>query len=78
MANTRCYECEIIPPEFGYNIYQKDRVNGYGGVLLAITDRILSVDLPSLEIDCEIAWAKLNIIRSPMYIRSSILQTTHQ
>ena len=59
---------EIIPPECGYNIYRKDRGNGYGGVLLAIVDRISSVDLPSFGADCEIVWAKLNITRSPMYI----------
>ena len=64
---------EIIPPEYGYNIYRKDQGNGYGGVLLAIVDRISSVDLPSFGADCEIVWAKLNITRSPMYIRTNIL-----
>ena len=59
---------EIIPPEYGYNIYRKDQVNDYGGVLLAIVDRISSVDLPSFGADYEILWAKLNITRSPMYI----------
>jgi len=61
---------EIIPPEFGYNIYQKDRPSGYGGVLLAVTNKILLTDLPSLSTDCEIVWAKLNITGSPMYIAS--------
>ena len=59
---------EIILPEFGYNIYRKDRLNGYGGVLLAVANTIPSIDLPSLSTDCEIVWAKLNITGSPMYI----------
>lgn len=59
---------EIIPPEFGYNIYQKDRVNVYRGVILPIIDRISSVDLFSLGTDCEIVWAQLNFARSPMFI----------
>jgi len=61
---------EIILLEFGYNIYQKDRPSGYGGVLLAVTNKILSTDLPSLSTDCEIVWTKLNITGYPMYIAS--------
>jgi len=61
---------EIIPPELGYNIYQKDRPSGYGGVLLAVINMIPSIDLPSLNTDYEIVWAKLNIAGSPMYIAS--------
>jgi len=57
---------EIILPEFGYNIYQKDRPSSYGGVLLAVTNMIPLIDLPSLSTDCEIVWAKLNITGSPM------------
>ena len=45
---------EIIPPEYGYNIYRNDRDNCHGGVLLAIVDRISSVDLTSFGADCEI------------------------
>ena len=39
---------EIIPPELGYSIYRKDRPDGYGGVLLAVSNKLSSVDLPSL------------------------------
>ena len=59
---------KIIPPEFGLTIYRKDRLSGYGGVLLAVSNRILSIDLPSLSTDCEIVWTKLDIIASPIYI----------
>ena len=59
---------EIIPPELEYTIYRKDRPDGYGGVMLAVSNKILSVDLPSLTTDCEIMWAKLCIAGSPAYV----------
>ena len=59
---------EIIPPELEYTIYRKDRLDGYGGVMLAVSNKILSVDLPSLTTDCEIIWAKLCIAGSPAYV----------
>ena len=55
---------EIIPPELGYSIYRKDRPDGYGGLLLTVSNKLSSVDLPSLSTDCEIIWAKL-IISDP-------------
>ena len=59
---------EVFPPELGYNIYHRDRPGGHGGVLLAVTNLLPSVELPSLDTDCEIIWAKLSITGSPIYI----------
>jgi len=59
---------EIIPPELEYNIYRKDRPDGYGGVMLAVSNKISSVDLPFLNTDCEIIWAKLCITGSPVHV----------
>jgi len=61
---------EIIPSEFCYNVYWNDRPSGFGRVLLAVTNKILLTDLPSLSTDCEIVWAKLNITGSLMYTAS--------
>ena len=31
---------EVIPAEWNYNIYRKDRPDGYGGVMIAISKQI--------------------------------------
>jgi len=56
---------EIFPTELGYNAYHKDRPSRHGGVLLAVTNLVSSVELSS---DCEIIWAKLSIPDSPIFI----------
>ncbi|VDI11275.1 Hypothetical predicted protein, partial [Mytilus galloprovincialis] len=35
---------EIFPPQ--YSVYRKDRTDGYGGVLIAVKDIIISEELP--------------------------------
>ena len=49
---------EIFP--HGYNIYRKDRPDGYGGVFFACRDNILCRQL-SLNTTCEIVACKLNV-----------------
>ena len=39
---------EIIPNEFCYTIYRKDRDRGYGGVMIAVSKDILSSPIPDL------------------------------
>ena len=53
---------EIIPNEFNYTIYRKDRDDGYGGVLIAVTKDILSEPLPDLNTSCELIWCKIHVI----------------
>ena len=50
---------EIFP--HGYNVYRKDRPDGYGGVFFACRDNILCRQL-SLNTTCEIVACKLNVI----------------
>jgi hypothetical protein len=54
---------EIFPKDL-YTIYRKDRTGRKrgGGVLLAISTDILSSEQPELDTDCEIIWAKVDII----------------
>lgn len=53
---------EIFPKD-RYNIYRKDRTGRKGGgVFLAISIDILSSEQPELDTDCEIIWAKVDII----------------
>ena len=55
-------DSEIIPDEFNYTIYRKDRIDGYGGVLIAVTKDILSNSLPELDTSCEIIWCKIHLV----------------
>ena len=60
--NSSIKDNEIIPADFNYKIYRKDRSDGYGGVLLAISDQLASFPIPELLYDAEIVWAKVCII----------------
>ena len=51
---------EIIPSEFNYTIYRKDRDSGYGGVMIAVSKDILSSPVPELVTSCEMTWCKLH------------------
>ena len=53
---------EIITDEFNYTIYRKDCIDGYGGVLIAVTKDILSNPLPELDTSCEIIWCKIHLV----------------
>ena len=52
---------EIIPSDLNYNIYWNDHADGYGGVMLAITNQITSLEIPNLTTNCEIVWAQINL-----------------
>jgi hypothetical protein len=44
-----------------YEIYRKDRSDGYGGVLVAVTKDILSCRENDLETECEMVWVKVDL-----------------
>jgi len=54
---------EIIPDKWNYAIYQKDRSDNYGGVLIAISKQIPSYEVSSLQTDCELLWVQITINR---------------
>ncbi|CAC5378759.1 unnamed protein product [Mytilus coruscus] len=54
--DTSAYEY-ISPSK--YTIYTKNRKDGYGGVLLAITNTLITSHVPELDTDCELIWAKI-------------------
>ena len=45
---------EIIPSDLNYHIYQHDCADVYGGVMLAFTKQITSLEMPNLVTNCEI------------------------
>jgi exonuclease III len=53
-------------PSSKYNIYTKNRKDGYGGVLLAISNQLTSTQITKagtdldLETNCENVWAKIS------------------
>jgi len=47
---------EIVPAEFNYNIYRKDRADGYGGVMVAVSKVIPSYEMTALQTECELLW----------------------
>jgi len=52
---------EIFPS--GYTIYRKDRTSKVGGgVLLAMRSELDSEEVPELDSDCELIWAKINLL----------------
>ena len=51
---------EVIPEEYNYKIYRKDRSDGYGGVLLAISGCLQSFPVPELDSTAEMVWARIS------------------
>jgi len=51
----------IIPPKWNYNIYRKDRSDGYGGVMIAISKVIPSYKIIALQTDCELLWVQVMV-----------------
>lgn len=53
---------EIFPGHLGYQIYRDDRTTGKGGgVLLAVTNNLLSEEQPTLKTNCNVVWSKISI-----------------
>ena len=52
---------EVIPENLNYKIYRKDRNDGYGGVLLAISSCLQSFPAPELDSAAEMVMAKISI-----------------
>ena len=52
---------EIIPQEYNYKLYRKDRSDGYGGVLLAISGHLHSFPVLELHFSAEMVWARISI-----------------
>ena len=51
------------------NIYRKDRPDGYGGVMIAISKQIDSHEITALQTNCELLWMQVAIgNRNKLYI----------
>ena len=54
-----------------YNIYRKDRKDGYGGVFVAVTKDLISERAVELETEAEMVWVRINMAGSKsLYVSS--------
>ena len=55
---------EFLPDNLGYSVYRSDRkgTDHHGGVLIAVTKKMISDPVPELETNCEILWVKINLV----------------
>ena len=61
--NSTINSNEIIKSALGFNVYRKDRPNkSYGGVLIAVTNNLISSVVTDLDTDCEILWVQIDLI----------------
>ena len=59
--NPQIKDSEIFPS--GYKLHRKDRMSSSGGgVLIAVKNEYNSEDVPQLDAECEIVWAKLHLV----------------
>jgi len=65
---------EIFP--VGFNILGKTEVGG-GSVFLGIKDTLVSVEVPTLDTNAELIWAKINLHNSPPLYICSYYQPPH-
>nr|MCS5551204.1 hypothetical protein [Gammaproteobacteria bacterium] len=59
---------EYFPPDL-YNVFRHDRppnINNqsHGGVLIAVNKDFISSEIQTLQTDCEIVWAEINVAGS--------------
>ena len=50
---------EVIPAEWNYNVYRKDRPDGYSGVMIAISKLIPSYEMTALQTERELLWIQV-------------------
>ena len=64
------HSSEFFPPD--YVVYRKDRVtDNHGGVLIAITTKLISSEATELQTDCEAIWAQIQLANAKsIYIGS--------
>ena len=49
----------------GYTVYRKDRPNkSYGGVMIAVSNDLISTEAPELDTECEVLWVRINLVRA--------------
>lgn len=65
--NVEMQTYSLFPED--YTVLRKDRNEYGGGVFIAIRDTLISINMPELEVDCELLWTCLQFVGSkPLYI----------
>ena len=62
---VKIYDNEIFPPELGYTVYRRDRIDKRGGgVIILVNSKFTSVLRSELNTNCENLWVQLNLARA--------------
>ena len=69
-------DSEVLPANSEYNIYRKDRPDGYGGSLLLIKNNIVSEPL-DISTGCDIVFRKIECSNSKTLIVGSAYRPTN-
>ena len=75
-VNPNITDNEILPENTGYNIFRKDRNDGYGGVMLAIKAEIVSEQV-DVDTPCECIARKINRNTRDSLIVATIYRPTN-
>ena len=63
------HDTEIIPADFGYELFRNDRSDGYGGVLIAVK-RTLIYELTTVGKECEFIAVKITCKYNSLIVAS--------
>ena len=69
-------DSEVLPPNSDYNVYRKDRPDGYGGSLLLIKNSIISESV-DVSTGCDIVFRKIECSNSQTLIVGSAYRPTN-
>jgi hypothetical protein len=67
--NNNIHNSEVLPTH--YEVYRKDRKDGYGGVLIAVNNTLISQDL-EIKSDCEIVGTRIKYSKNTSLIVISV------
>ena len=70
------YDSEIIPSDFEYEIFRKDRKDGYGGILIAIKRNLVYEVIPT-DKTCELVAVKITCKHNSVIVASMCRPTNN-
>ena len=73
---SNVYDAEIFPPELGYNVFRKDRDDGYGGVFVATKNSLIAHEV-NKENHVEAVFVKIKLTHGLLTVGSVYRTPTH-
>ena len=69
MYKPDIHDSEIIPADLGYEIFRKDRKDGYGGVMIGVKRQLLYEHVPTSD-SCELVAVKVTCKHNSVIVAS--------